>query len=241
MDSAMLLGLQSQRLLQRRMDIAANNLANVSTTGFKADQLVVEEITPPETFATEGPRDIRFSRDLTVARDLRQGPITVTGNPLDLAIEGDGYFTVQGEDGPLYTRDGAFTLDGSGQLVTGDGRPVLNQGGAPIVIDPRSEQPTIDRQGVIRIAGVEAGRVGVVQFDRPGALERVGENLWDAGDQPSAPAEGQVIQGALESSNVIAIVEMTNLIQISRAYESAARVVRSADDLRQRAIDRLGR
>lgn len=241
MDSAMLLGLQSQRLLQRRMDIAANNLANVSTTGFKADQLVVEEITPPETFATEGPRDIRFSRDLTVARDLRQGPITVTGNPFDLAIEGEGYFMVQGEDGPLYTRDGAFTLDGAGQVVTGEGRPVLNQGGAPIVVDPRGEQPTIDRQGVIRIAGVEAGRIGVMQFDRPGALERIGENLWDAGEQAGAPAEGQVIQGALESSNVIAIVEMTNLIQISRAYESAARIVRSADDLRQRAIDRLGR
>jgi len=241
MDSAMLLGLQSQRLLQRRMDIAANNLANVSTTGFKADQLVVEEFAPSEAFSNEGPRDIRFSRDLTVARDLRQGPITATGNPLDLAIEGPGYFTVQGPEGPLFTRDGAFTLDGAGQLVTGEGRPVLNQTGAPIVIDPRGEQPSIDRQGVIRIAGVEAGRIGIVAFDRPGALERIGENLWDAGDQAFFPAEGEVMQAALESSNVIAIVEMTNLIQISRAYESAARIVRSADDLRQRTIDRLGR
>jgi flagellar basal-body rod protein FlgF len=118
---------------------------------------------------------------------------------------------------------------------------VLNQTGAPIVIDPRGEQPSIDRQGVIRIAGVEAGRIGIVQFDRPGALERIGENLWDAGDQAFFPAEGEVMQAALESSNVIAIVEMTNLIQISRAYESAARIVRSADDLRQRTIDRLGR
>ncbi len=237
----MLLGLQSQRVLQRRMDIAANNLANVNTTGFKADALVTEEVTPSETFSLEGPRSIRFSRDIALARDLSQGPITITGNPLDLAIEGDSYFTVQGPNGPLYTRDGAFSLDGAGQLVTRDGRPVLSQDGAPIVIDPRSESPSIDRQGVIRIAGVEAGRVGTASFARPGALEKIGENLWDAMGQPPLAGNGQIIQGALEESNVVAIVELTNLIQITRAYESAARIVRSADDLRQRAIDRLGR
>jgi flagellar basal-body rod protein FlgF len=241
MDSTMLLGLQSQRIAQRRMDIAANNLANVNTTGFKADALVVEEVTPSETFAQEGPRSIRYARDIALARDLRQGPIAITGNPLDLAIEGDSYFSVQGPDGPLYTRDGAFTLDAAGQLVTRDGRPVLSQAGAPIVIDPRGETPSIGRDGTIRIAGVEAARIGTASFARPGALEKIGDNLWDAVGQPALEGEGQIIQGALEESNVIAIVELTNLIQISRAYESAARMVRSADDLRQRAIDRLGR
>jgi flagellar basal-body rod protein FlgF len=241
MDSTMLLGLQSQRILQRRMDIAANNLANVNTTGFKADALVVEETTPSETYSLEGPRSIRYARDISLARDLRQGAIALTGNPLDLAIEGNSYFIVQGPDGPLYTRDGAFTLDGDGQLVTRDGRPVLSQAGTPIVIDPRGEAPTIGRDGAIRIAGVEAGRIGTASFDRPGALEKIGENLWSAGDQAPLPGEGQIIQGALEESNVIAIAELTNLIQITRAYESAARIVRSADDLRQRAIDRLGR
>jgi flagellar basal-body rod protein FlgF len=241
MDSTMLLGLQAQRILQRRMDIAANNLANVNTTGFKADALVVEEITPNETFALEGPRSIRFARDIALARDLRQGAIAITGNPLDLAIEGGSYFSVQGPDGPLYTRDGAFTLDATGQLVTRDGLAVLSQDGAPIVIDPRGEAPSIGRDGAIRIAGVEAGRIGLSNFARPGALEKVGDNLWSAEGQPPQAGDGQIVQGALEESNVVAIVEMTNLIQISRAYESASRLARSADDLRQRAIDRLGR
>jgi flagellar basal-body rod protein FlgF len=241
MDSTMLLGLQTQRILQRRLDITANNLANVNTTGFKADALVVEEARTPDTFADAAPRDIRYARDITVARDLTQGAITLTGNPLDLAMEGESFFIVRGPNGPVYTRDGAFTLDGAGQLVTRDGRPVLSQEGSPIVLDPQGEQPTIDRSGVVRVAGVEAGRVGMASFQRPGALEKIGDNLWDAAGQTPLAGTGSIIQGALEESNVTAVTELTNLIQITRAYESAARVVRGADDLRQRTIERLGR
>lgn len=241
MDNSLMIGLQTQRVLQRRMDIAANNLANVATAGFKADGIILDEANRTNAHAEENPRDIRFVRDVSLMRDMRQGPIAMTGNPLDVAIEGDGFFMVQGPDGPLYTRDGAFTLSGAGQLVTSEGRAVLSNGGAPVVFDPQGESPVIGRDGTIQVGGIEVARLGVVSFTRPEALAKVGDNLWSAEGQATAEFGGIVEQGALEGSNVRPVVELTRLLEISRAYQSAARVVNSSDELRQRAIDRLGR
>ncbi len=241
MDNSNLLALQAQRVLQRRMDVAANNLANLATTGFKADELVLETVDDTDAHADADPSDIRFVRDIGLMRDMRQGEIAMTGNPLDVAIEGSGFFMVQGPSGPLYTRDGAFTISGAGQLVTTDGRAVLNSGGSPIVFDPQGESPSIGRDGSIRVAGAEVGRIGVASFAAPGALEKVGDNLWDAQGQAQSEFEGVVVQGALEGSNVRPVIELTRLIEISRAYQSAARIVSGADELRQRAIERLGR
>ena len=236
-----MLALQSQRVMQRRMDVAANNLANVATGGFKADTLLLEELNDTEAHAELDPYDIRFVRDIGITHDMGQGPIAMTGNPLDVALEGDGFFMVEGPNGPLYTRDGAFTLTGEGRLVTSEGRAVLSSGGAPIVLDPQGESPVIGRDGAIRVAGVEAGRIGVASFAAPGALSKVGDNLWDAQGQARGEFEGVVLQGAIEGSNVRPVVELTRLIEISRAYQSAARIVSGADELRQRAIERLGR
>jgi flagellar basal-body rod protein FlgF len=242
MDNALMLGLQTQRVLQRRMDVAANNLANVATFGFKADGLLLEEADQTAAHAEEAPSEIRFVRDMGIMHMMEQGPISQTGNPLDVAIEGDGFFMVQGFGGATqYTRDGAFSIAGDGRLVTSDGRSVLNSGGAPIVLDPQGDTPSIGRDGVIRVAGVEAGQIGVVSFAAPGALAKVGDNLWDAQGQPSGAFEGVVVQGALEGSNVRPVTELTRLIEISRAYASAARIVSGADELRRSAIERLGR
>ncbi|WP_158766644.1 flagellar basal-body rod protein FlgF [Terricaulis silvestris] len=241
MDNALMLGLQTQRVLQRRMDVAANNLANVATSGFKADALVLEEAEETQAHAEEDPRQIRFVRDIGIVHQMEQGPVAMTGNPLDVALEGDGFIMVQGPNGPQFTRDGAFTLTGEGRLVTSDGRAVLSSGGAPIVLDPQGDTPSIGRDGAIRVAGVEAGRIGVVSFAAPGALSKVGDNLWDAQGQAPGEFEGVVVQGALEGSNVRPVVELTRLIEISRAYQNAAKIVSGADDLRQRAIERLGR
>ena len=237
-----MLGLQTQRVMQRRMDVAANNLANVSTTGFKADGLLLEEADQTSAHADEDPREIRFVRDIGIVHYMEQGPIEMTGNPLDVALEGDGFFMVQGPGGStMYTRDGAFTLSGDGRLMTSDGHAVLSSGGAPIVLDPQGDTPSIGRDGVIRVAGVEAGEIGVVSFAAPGALAKVGDNLWDAQGQPSGAFEGVVVQGALEGSNVRPVLELTRLIEISRAYASAAQIVSGSDDLRRNAIERLGR
>ncbi len=125
-----MLGLQSQRVLQRRMDVAANNLANVATTGFKADGMLLEEAERTTAHADADPREIRFVRDIGVMHNMTQGPIAMTGNTLDVALEGEGFFMVEGPGGQtMYTRDGAFSLTGEGRLVTSDGRAVLSSGG----------------------------------------------------------------------------------------------------------------
>ncbi|MEZ5995115.1 MAG: flagellar basal-body rod protein FlgF [Hyphomonadaceae bacterium] len=235
-----MLALQTQRVMQRRMDVAANNLANVATSGFKADGLLLEELDDTGASAEGNPDEVRFVRDIGIMHDMEQGPIAMTGNPLDVALEGSGFIMVEGPNGPLYTRDGAFTLTGEGRLVTSDGHAVLSSGGAPIVLDPQGESPSIGRDGAIRVAGVEAGRIGTASFAAPGALSKVGDNLWDAQGQAPGEFEGVVLQGALEGSNVRPVIELTRLIEISRAYQSAARIVSGADELRQRAIQTLG-
>ncbi|MBI1186321.1 MAG: flagellar basal-body rod protein FlgF [Alphaproteobacteria bacterium] len=241
MDSAQLLGLQAQRVLQRRMEIAAHNLANMTTTGFKADMLIVDDVASNPARNAEAPHDIRFARDITVGRNMRAGAVEVTNEPLDVAIEGDGFLMVMGPSGVAYTRNGALSLGADGALVTAEGFPVLDSGGAPIVLDPEAGPPTITPDGAITQNGAEAGRIGVVAFARPGALEKIGASLWDGAGQAQTQFEGRVIQGALESSNVEPISELTQIIAISRAYESAAKLVQNADQTRQRALERLGR
>ncbi len=241
MDNSLLIGLQSQRVLQRRMDVTANNLANMSTTGFKADALLFDMQTKDPARSRDAPRDIRFVRDVSSMRDMSQGALAQTGDAFDLAIEGEGFFTVGGPGGPLYTRDGSFSLGADGTLSTRDGRPVLNTAGAPIVFDPQGAPPRIDTDGTVRVGGAEVGRIAAVAFPAPDALEKVGDNLFAANGQASGEADGAIIQGAREASNVRPILEMTRLIEISRAYEQAARIVKNGDDLRKSAIDRLGR
>jgi flagellar basal-body rod protein FlgF len=241
MDNMLMISLQTQRVLQRRLDTAANNLANMNTTGFKADTLVTHLHTENPARSEEKPHDIRFVRDVALARDMGQGAITRTGNPLDVALEGAGFFTVQGPSGLAYTRDGAFQTSAAGQLQTKDGFSVLNAQGRPIVFDAQGGEISIGADGQIRIGEAVVGQLGIATFPRPGSLEKVGDNLFTASGQAPGAFEGRLVQGALETSNVRPVVELTRLMEISRAYESAARMVRQGDELRQRAVDRLGR
>lgn len=241
MDNLQLLAVQAQRVAQRRMETAANNLANASTFGFKADALLTEVDARRPARSQDAPNDVRFVRDVGLTRNMGQGAIRATGEPLDVAIEGNGFFTVQGPDGPLYTRDGAFRMDASGQLITDQGDPVLNSGGAPVVFDAQGGRPQIGADGSISINGAEVGRLGVVSFANEDGLEKVGDNLWAPKSTVTTQFEGRVVQGALEGSNVNPVLELTRVIEISRAYESAARIVKTGDDLRQRTIERLGR
>jgi len=241
MDNLQLLAVQTQRVMQRRMETAANNLANVSTFGFKADALLNEMDARRPARSADAPSDVRFVRDVGLTRDMSQGSISRTGEALDVAIEGDGFFTVQARGGAYYTRNGAFRLDPAGQLTTGAGDLVLNSGGAPIVFDPQGERPQIDKDGAIRIGGAEVARLGLVAFADESALEKVGDNLFAAEGAPTKEFDGAIVQGAIEGSNVNPVLELTRIIEISRAYESAARIVRSGDDLRKSTIERLGR
>ncbi|MEN9856236.1 MAG: hypothetical protein RLZZ157_1362 [Pseudomonadota bacterium] len=242
MDNMLLVSLSAQNALRRQMDVAANNMANVSTAGYKAEAVLFEPVVRRPASINERPKTVEFVRDYTIARDFRPGALQRTDNPLDFALTGDGYFGVQTPEGIAYTRDGQFQVDAQGTLVTHDGKPVLDDAGAPISLDLTAGEPLVGRDGAITQGGQPVARLGLTSFLKPGALDKIGDNLWKPTNEVGTPStETQVVQGMIEGSNVVAITELTRIMEISRAFESAARLQKQTEDLRGRAIERLAR
>lgn len=241
MENALHIGLSRQMVLRQAMDVTANNLANLSTAGFKLETLHYETHSERPASHRDGPRGISFVRADAVLRDFSQGPIEATGRPLDLAIEGEGFFAVRAQGADRYTRDGRFSLDPEGRLVTASGASVLDEAGGEIAIDVARGAPRIAADGSIFQGEAEVGRIGVVRFADRGGLEKLGDGLYRAAG-PAEPAEAATLrQGAVEGSNVKPIVEITKMIETARAYESVTRMLQNEEDLRKRAIERLGR
>ncbi len=242
MDNALMIGLSTQQLLRRRMDITANNLANLDTSGFKVESLVTRPLSEKPARAQDNPNPVMFAEGWQLQRDMSTGSIEQTGNPLDMAISGDGFFTVETPGGAKYTRDGAFALSPEGTLVTRQGMAVLGDGDAPIQINPAGGDISVTNQGAIMQGRAEVGRLKIVTFETPAALEKLGANLWAAaGQEPQDPEKINIAQGALEGSNVNAVVELTRMIETSRAYTSVAKMINDQDKLREGAIGKLAR
>jgi flagellar basal-body rod protein FlgF len=244
LENAAYIGLSRQLTLRRELDIAANNIANAETTAFKVEQLLTatQEGRGATNVGVRGPAN--FVLDNGVGRDFSAGALRETGNTLDVAIEGDGaFFSVQGANGVRYTRSGAFTADPTGQLTTPHGEPVLDDGGAPIVMDPAKGPVSISADGVISQQGERIARLGVVRFDSLGVLQKEGDGLYrnTSNVEPSAAPDARVRQGMLEGSNVNSLVEITNLMEITRAYERVTRMIEQTNDLSRRSVERLGR
>ncbi len=244
----MYVGLSQQMLLQRKLDIVANNIANADTNGFKVENLMTAEdpVTPPG--ARPGAATLNFVLDQGVARDFSQGPMITTGSPLDLAINGAGFFQVQTANGVRYTRDGRFTTNAQGQLVTQAGDPVLDPGGGQISLNAANGAVTIGRDGTItqtapgQAQSQVVGKVGVVLLANLSALGKEGAGLFvDPTNQTATPATDAVVQqGMLEGSNVQSVTQITNLIELQRAYESVNSMISNVADLSKSAIQRLG-
>jgi flagellar basal-body rod protein FlgF len=240
METAVYVGLSRQMTLQRALQITANNIANADTAGFKLEQALVREesLTPP---SADDP--IAYVLDYGVARDFGQGSLERTGNTFDLAIEGDAFFAVQTPDGVRYTRDGRFTLDGQNRLVTKGGHPVQSDGGAAITLNPTAGEATIAPDGTIRQGAIVVGRIGATAFADRAALTKAGDNLY-AAEEAAGPApapEARIHQGTVEASNVQPVLEITNMIEITRTYERIARMMDQTAQLNSDAISRLGR
>lgn len=243
MENAAYIALSRQMTLRRELDIAANNLANVDTAGFKVEQLMVatENGQKARNHAVDGPG--RFVLDTGVGRDFRQGLLSQTGNTFDFAIEGDAFFTIGGPEGDRYTRDGRFRTDDTGRMVTAGGLPVLGEGGAEIILDPTKSAPSVSADGIITQDGERVGKLEVVRFEALGVLSKDGDGLYvnSSNEQPQAAADARIRQGMVEGSNVNSILEITNLIEISRSYERMARMIENTNDLSKRSVERLGR
>jgi flagellar basal-body rod protein FlgF len=241
MENAQLISLSRQIALQHQMDVVANNIANINTTGFKAESILFEEYVMPvardKDFAPVD-QPLSFTQDWATIHDLGPGAIVQTGNPLDVALEGEGFLAVQTPEGERWTRSGALQINAEGVLVNFDGHPVMGDGGE-IRFDSTETSVMIDSNGAISTNAGAKGRLRVVEFVNPQALAREGDNLFSGGE-PLAALGTRVVQGAIEKSNVSGVAEMTEMIRVQRAYESIASMLQRQDDIRRNAIQKLG-
>ncbi len=243
-------GLEAQ---QTQLDAITNNLANGSTNGYKRTRAVFEDLMyqnirqagAPDTQTTQLPTGLQLGtgvRTVATARNFSQGSLTQTGNPLDIAINGQGFFQVQMADGTTgYTRDGAFQVDSQGQLVTSSGLPV-NPG---ITLPANAQNVTVGRDGIVTatvpgsVAPQQIGQIQLAHFVNPAGLDPRGGNLYTETAASGSPQTGNpgsnglgaLNQGAVEASNVNVVEELVSMIQAQRAYEINSKAIQTSDQM----------
>ena len=233
--------LEAAQLIERKLTITANNLANVDTPGYKADGLTFIEVLMKKI----GPKYIKIYKETLPFIRKEQGILEYTGEPLHFAIVGEGFFKVQTPYGIAYTRAGNFTLDAERRLVTPEGYPVLANG-TPVVVDPgmtregfitmENSKLQVSPEGILSIDMTEIGRLDVVTFDDYSKLKKLGKNLYISDGAKERRSEHyEIKQGYIEKSNVNPLKEMVNLLEINRTFEAIQKSIRGLDE----AIERL--
>lgn len=235
MDNTIYITLSKELGMFRQMDVHANNLANVDTTGFNREAMIFNSY----LFDDGNRNKMAFAHDVATVRDTSPGSIKQTGNPLDVAIQGKGYFQIETPLGTRYTRAGNFQIDGEGTLVTADGSPVLDGTGQRIVFEPNDRDVEINSTGAITVKGDERGQIGIVQFDNEQLLDRVTDTYYKSDADPLPAENAQVLQGVLEGSNVQAVTELTSMLKLARSVSSTAKFIETAYDLQRRASTTL--
>jgi flagellar basal-body rod protein FlgF len=238
MDNAGLVALNRQSGLLREMQAVANNIANLSTTGFRREGVVFAE----HVADLEG-SEPSLSMAEAAARviDLSQGPLTQTGGAFDVAIEGEGMFMIAGPDGTEYTRAGNFTLSPEGELVTVEGLGVLDPGGAPIAVPLDLGAVRIARDGTVSAGETPVSQLGIARAADPGGLVHVAGTRFTIEGEAIAVDAPNVFQGFLEGSNVNPVEEIARMIQVQRAYEMGQRMMDQEDARIRSVIDLTGR
>ncbi|WP_298255246.1 flagellar basal-body rod protein FlgF [Bradyrhizobium sp.] len=249
MENALLVGLSRQTALERQLDVIANNIANVNTTGYKADKTLFEQYlnTPArEDNFVGGDRRVSFVQDRGTYRDMTEGAAELTKNPLDIAISGSAFLAVQTAGGERYTRDGGLQINPQGQLVTAAGNQVLGANG-PIAFQQTDHDISITPDGTItviqgndRVDSVR-GKLRLVSFTNAQKMLKEGLNLYTAGDAgtPQPDIKSTVQQGYIEKSNVNAVAEMSQMMEVSRTYAAVANMMNQQAELQKTAIQQL--
>lgn len=233
MDNSIYIALSKQAVQFRKMAVVANNVANLNTPSFKQDVMMLTEWDHPDVNRQKD----AFVQDLRMYRKHEPGPIQKTGNPLDLAIQGDGFFSVQTPRGVRYTRAGNLQLDPTGTLVTSDGFPVQNPGGGAIIIPPETKEITVNEEGVVYVDEEELDQINLVSFANVQKLQREGGMLYNAVEAPIPGGNFRLMQGFLEGSNVQSVVELTDMIETSRSVGRTAQFMDTAYELQRRAMN----
>jgi flagellar basal-body rod protein FlgF len=237
MQNATYIALSGQMALQRKMDVVANNLANLSTPAFKGEEMLFSQY----VVKPQGNQQLAFVQDISTVRDMREGPLTKTGNSLDLALQGDGFFAVQTPLGTRFTRNGHFQLDAQGQIVTSQGYALLSDGGQPITVPTDANRISIGPDGTISTGRGSIGKVQPVTFAQPQTVTPAANGFYVT-DQDPQPARGtKVVQGMIEESNVNSVLELTRLLEVTRANGSIKSFLDEETTRQRNAIDRLGK
>lgn len=238
MQTGLYVALSSQMALERRLTTLADNVANAGTVGFRAGGITFDAVMSGLT-----DESVSFVATGSDFYDTRSGGLRETGSPFDFAVQGDAWFTVETPAGPMMTRDGRFTMLETGELVTLEGHPVLDPGGAPLVLDPQAGPPEAGADGTLRQNGQLLGAIGLFAFTPGPNAQRYGNSgfLPDVQPQPvvDRPDVG-VAQGFLEESNVNPVREMMRLIQVQRAFEQVSALMRDSDTAMKDAIKTMG-
>jgi flagellar basal-body rod protein FlgF len=232
------IALSRQISLQRQLSITANNIANMDTVGFKRQNLLFQE----HLTKVEDGQKASYVSDGGSIRDLTGGSLRSTDSPLDLAIAGDGYFTIETPGGVRYGRNGQFQLSADNRIVTPEGHNLLGEGGAPMTAPSGAAKITVSKAGDVSADDAQIGRIQLVRFENPQALVHTADGLYRADAEPEPlPSEDAVIhQGMLESSNVNSVVELVNMLDIQRDYQGMHRMLKSEHDRLTRAIREIG-
>ncbi len=241
MQDALTIAVQSMHNALARIEGASLNMANLTTAGYKRSVSVTQSFSDYLGLSgysgePRSPFPILLPGIGQVA-DFKNGGVKLTGNPLDLAISGEGYFEVSTPSGPAYTRKGNFRLDERGRLVTEQGHPL--QGGEFVLT---TSAPAIDEAGRVTEAGRQVGQIRTIQFSGVQGMVKVDAGLYSQGSAQIAPADGEarVRQGYLENSNVDPTAEMVGLIESMRHFEAAQKIIQGYDDMLEKAIRKLG-
>ncbi|NBD30212.1 MAG: flagellar hook-basal body complex protein [Alphaproteobacteria bacterium] len=238
MENATYSTLTRQSGLMREMRIVANNIANSATTGYRAEGVIFSE-----HVAALGPDAPSLSMANSAVRETSQtqGSLTQTGGPLDIAVEGDGYFLVETPQGERLTRAGAFTPNENGDLVTPEGHRVLDAGGAPVFIPAGAGPIGIAPDGTVSAGGQPVGQIGLVRPIDPNSMIREDGVRFHARSGFEEATEARMLQGFLEESNVNPVLEVSRMIEVQRAYELGQSFMDKEDERIRGAIRALGK
>jgi flagellar basal-body rod protein FlgF len=238
MQSSIYVGLSGQLALEKRMETLARNVSNINTTGYRADEVKFSTY-----LSTKGQDAVNFASAGETFISRTHGGVDKTGNPLDVAVEGDGFLAIQTPAGTVYTRDGRMKMTAQGELQTLGNYPVLDAGGSPMRLDPEGGPPVIARDGMIWQGDQQAGALGLFTIDPNAKLQRY-DNSGVIPDKAATAildfVGNGVRQGYVEGSNVNPMREMTKLIMVTRAFESAANAIDKSEKAIDGAIRSLG-
>lgn len=238
MQPGLYVALSSQVALERRLTTIADNVANAGTVGFRATGVKFEDLV-----SGLGKGSMSFVSTGETYLSTASGGMKETGNPLDMAVKGDAWFGIQTPQGLIMTRDGRFTIQPNGQLVSIEGHPVVDAGGAEIILDPQAGPPVVSADGIIRQGGNLVGGIGLFEFTPGADFVRYGNSGVVPPTEPQPIVDRidvGVMQGFVENSNVDPVLEMTRLIQVQRAFENMAALTRNSETTLDEAVKALG-